>query len=77
LRAFSESGYLDGGGLSARIFLEELRNARSYLVPFLMWCEEQGRPHGEDAWREFRRRFEQRFTPPPPVGAGVEVVAET
>ena len=77
LRAFSESGYLDGGGLSAHIFLEELRNARSYLVPFLMWCEEQGRPHGEDAWREFRRRFEQRFTPPPPVGAGVEVVAET
>jgi len=77
LRAFSESGYLDGGGLSARIFLEELRNARSYLVPFLMWCEEQGHPHGEDAWREFRRRFEQRFTPPPPVGVGVEVVAET
>ncbi len=77
LHAFAASGYLEEGGLSARIFLEELRNARSYLVPFLMWCEEQGRSHGEPAWREFQRRFEQRFTAPTPVGPGVEVVAET
>lgn len=76
LRAFEESGYMDEGGLSARIFLEELRNARSYLVPFLMWCEEQGRPHGEAAWREFQQRFEQRFRPPLDVATRVEVVAE-
>ncbi len=77
LRAFADSGYLDEGGLSARIFLEELRNARSYLVPFLMWCEEQGRERSEAAWEEFQRRFEQRFRPPAPVPAGVEVVPET
>ncbi|MEJ2289452.1 MAG: metallophosphoesterase [Deinococcales bacterium] len=76
LRSFETSGYVEEGGLSARIFREELRNARSYLVPFLMWCEEQGRPHEEAAWREFQRRFEQRFKAPAPVGEGVEVVAE-
>jgi len=75
-RAFLDSGYLERGGLSARIFFEELRNARSYLVPFLMWCEEQGRPHDEVAWREFRERFAHRFRGPAEVRAGVEVVAE-
>ncbi len=76
LDAFEASGYLEQGGLSARIFREELRNARSYLVPFLMWCEEQGRPHEEAAWNEFQRRFEQRFKMPAPVVGAVEVVAE-
>ena len=76
LNAFVDSGYVERGGLSARIFFEELRNARSYLVPFLMWCEEQGRPHGEAAWRAFQQRFEQRFRAPAEVRSGVEVMAE-
>ncbi len=76
MRAFHDAGYLERGGLSARIFFEELKNARSYLVPFLMWCEEQGRAHGEVAWEEFQRRFEQRFRPPDEVRVGVEIVAE-
>ncbi|MFO7544857.1 MAG: metallophosphoesterase family protein [Trueperaceae bacterium] len=64
LEAYGDSGFLAGGGLSARIFHEELRHARSYMVPFLMWCEEQGREHGEADWAEFRDRFEARFRPP-------------
>ena len=76
LRAFVDSGYLELGGLSARIFFEELRNARSYLVPFLMWCEEQGRAHEEAAWQAFRRQFEPRFRAPAEVRSGVEATAE-
>lgn len=76
LRAYRDSGYLESGGLSATIFREELRNARSYLVPFLMWCEEQGRARDAAAWEDFRRRFEQRFRPPAEAAPGVEVVAE-
>jgi len=64
LAAYTETGFLAEGGLSARIFQEELRFARSYMVPFLMWCEEQGREHGEADWDEFRDRFEARFRAP-------------
>lgn len=76
LRAFEESGYLEQGGLSAVIFYQELRYARSFLVPFLMWCEEQAQHHGERAWAEFQRRFEARFQEPAARGGTVEVVAE-
>ncbi len=76
LRAFEDSGFLDQGGLSARIFYEESSNARSYLVPYMMWCEEHAHAHGETSWEEFRRRFEQRFRPPGPMGSAVEVMAE-
>lgn len=76
LRAFQTSGFVERGGLSARIFLEEARNARSYLVPYLMWCEEHEHPHGEASWAEFQRRFEQRFRPAEPMGTAVEAMAE-
>ncbi len=76
LRAFETSGFLDRGGLSARIFHQELRYARSFLVPFLMWCEEGGRAREEATWEEFRRRFARRFRDPPAPPPGVEATAE-
>ncbi len=62
--AFSTSGLLDAGGLSARIFLEELKHARSYMVPFLMWCEEEKLERNERQWQEFQRLRSQRFVLP-------------
>ncbi|HZJ09319.1 MAG TPA: metallophosphoesterase family protein [Trueperaceae bacterium] len=64
LERFESSGMLEAGGLSAKIFREEIVHARSFLVPFLMWCETDGRHKSGDAWNEFKRRFEARFRPP-------------
>ena len=64
LERFESSGLLEAGGLSARIFREETRFARSFLVPFLMWCETDGRERTEADWGEFRERFATRFRPP-------------
>ncbi len=64
LERFESSGLVREGGLSARIFREEVRFARSFLVPFLMWCETDGRERSEADWEEFRERFATRFLPP-------------
>lgn len=61
---FAASGMLEHGGLSAEIFREEIIYARSFLVPFLMWCETDDRDKSAESWEEFRRRFEARFRPP-------------
>lgn len=61
LGAFEASGFNEGGGFSARVFQLELATARSLLVPFLMWSEEQGRAPDPAAWRAYRRRFAARF----------------
>jgi putative phosphoesterase len=61
LRAFDESGYLEEGGLSARIFREELRAARSLLTPFIEWVEESGAALDEAGWDRFRRSHPERF----------------
>jgi len=61
---YEESGILAAGGLSASIFREELLYARSFLVPFLMWCEADGHDKSTGAYAEFRERFEVRFRPP-------------
>lgn len=65
LERFESSGLAAAGGLSGRIFREEVRYARSFLVPFLMWCETDGRERTEADWEEFRERFATRFRPPP------------
>jgi putative phosphoesterase len=59
--AFAESGYLEEGGLSARIFCEELRAARSLLTPFIEWVEESGAALDEAGWTGFRRAHPGRF----------------
>ena len=45
LRRFETSGLLAAGGLSAEIFRDELRTARSLYTPYWMWTEEIGRAH--------------------------------
>jgi len=61
LKAFETTGMLEEGGLSAHIFREELKNARSYLTPFWMWTEEQGCEQTWETWRQFQHAFPGRF----------------
>jgi len=63
LRAYHSSGYLQAGGLLARIFHDEVRDARSYLVPFQMWAEANLVPFGEAGFDAFRERHPERFAP--------------
>ncbi|MEX2541196.1 MAG: metallophosphoesterase family protein [Trueperaceae bacterium] len=69
LRAFEQSGYLAEGGLSARIFFEELRIARSLLTPFIEWVQGADAALDESGWGRFREAHPQRFSAPAP-GAG-------
>jgi len=64
LAAYRTSGLLDEGGLSSRIFMEELVHARSYIVPFLMRCEEGRFQRDEAGWAEYRRLAASRFELP-------------
>lgn len=66
---FATSGYLEEGGLSARIFFEELRNARSYLTPFLGWTAKHGLAQDESSWRDFQRAFPERFQEVDPLAS--------
>jgi len=61
LRAFETSGYLEEGGLSARIFYEELRLSRPLYMSFWTWTEEEARPRDWESWRVFQERFADRF----------------
>lgn len=36
---YRDSGFLEAGGLTAHLLLEEVRNARPFLVPFQKWME--------------------------------------
>lgn len=64
LAAYEDSGMLEKGGLSATIFREELRHARSFIVPFLMWCEEEKLDRDPERWSEYRRMRASRFVLP-------------
>lgn len=63
LAAYEATGLLAHGGLSALIFQEELQRARSYMVPFLMWCEEEKFARTKEKWAEYRRMRASRFAP--------------
>ncbi|MBZ9712080.1 metallophosphoesterase family protein [Deinococcus multiflagellatus] len=52
LRRFETSGLLRTG-LSAEIFREELRTARSLYTPYWGWTEETGTPRTADSWAAF------------------------
>jgi predicted phosphodiesterase len=71
LAAFDVSGFLVGGGLSARIYWLEAATARSFLVPFLMWAEERGVARDEDGWARFRRDRLGSVSAPDDAGAAV------
>jgi putative phosphoesterase len=61
LKTFETSGYLQVAGLSAYIFKLELQQARSYLTPFWMWSEEQGKKQSWESWEEFKKAVPERF----------------
>ncbi len=61
LGAFETSGYLEAGGLSARIFYEELRLARPLYMNFWEWTETQERPKDWESWDVFKERYAERF----------------
>ena len=61
LKAFETTGMLEEGGLSAHIFCEELKNARSYLTPFWMWTEQRGAEQTWETWQQFQKAFPERF----------------
>jgi predicted phosphodiesterase len=75
LAAYETSGYLEHGGLLARLFRDEVRDARSYLVPFQMWAETSGEALDEAAFARFRRARPDRFGPVPPWPATTASVA--
>lgn len=66
LAAYERTGILETGGLSASIFMEEVRHARSYIAPFIMWCEEEKFERTPDKWVEYRRMRASRFVLPEP-----------
>ena len=63
LDAYESSGYLEAGGLLARLFRDEVRDARSYLVPFQMWAGSTGEELDEAAFERFRQARPERFGP--------------
>lgn len=62
--AYERTGMIANGGLSATIFREELRHARSFIVPFLMWCEEEKWDRTPERWEEYKRMRPSRFQLP-------------
>jgi putative phosphoesterase len=62
LKVYETSGYLEEAGLSAHIFYEELRRARSYLTPYWMWTEEQDLPRDWETWERYKLAFPKRFS---------------
>ncbi len=58
------SGELAAHLLDMYVFREELRHARSYLVPYMMWAEVEGLPKSMASWELFRARHQERFAPP-------------
>jgi predicted phosphodiesterase len=51
--AYQHTGFLQSGGLGARLLLHELQTARPYLVPFWKFCTEANRPLDTLAYDEF------------------------
>ena len=63
LERFETSGLLEEGGLSALIFLEELKSARSLYTPFWEWTSAQGLGKDAASWGVFRGLNPHLFVP--------------
>ena len=61
LERFESSGLLREGGVSAEIFREEVRLARSLYTPYWMWTEDGGKPRTPETWGQFQTEFPERF----------------
>ncbi|MEF2279188.1 metallophosphoesterase family protein [Deinococcus sp. YIM 134068] len=60
LRRFEANGLLAAGGLSAEIFRDEIRTARSLYTPYWMWTEAHGHPRDARTWAAFLREHPPR-----------------
>lgn len=69
LEMFASLGYLAEGGLSAEIFFQECRCARSFLLPFWEWADQQGLEKTAGSWEQFRRTFPERFRAPEEISS--------
>lgn len=54
---YETSGFLDAGGVTARLLRLELERAAPYLVPFLQWAEASGVEPDERHIEEFERFY--------------------
>ncbi|MVN87236.1 fructose-bisphosphatase class III [Deinococcus sp. HMF7620] len=63
LRRFDTSGLLRTG-LSAEIFREEVRTARSLYTPYWLWTEETGTPRTPASWAQFLSDRTTKTAPP-------------
>jgi predicted phosphodiesterase len=64
IQAYEDTGYAAEGGLSAHIFLQELRYARPHYGSFWMWCETEQRVKDWHSWQDFVASFPERFEAP-------------
>lgn len=58
LRVYERSGFLDRGGITARLLRIELEEASPVLVPFMSWAEARGVRPAPDALDLFFQEFE-------------------
>lgn len=61
LARYQSSGLLQEGGLSAQIFRDEVRYARSLYTPYWLWTEEENLPKNAETWAQFKLREPDRF----------------
>ncbi len=64
IKDFESSGYLAEGGLSAKIFYEELCRARALYGSFWGWTEKQDLQKTPEQWERFVQEFPDRFERP-------------
>ena len=57
IQAFETSGYLTEGGLSARIFYEELCSAKAFYGSFWGWTDKKGVQKIPEEWALFKQEF--------------------
>ncbi|MCA9564686.1 MAG: metallophosphoesterase family protein [Myxococcales bacterium] len=57
-QAYQASGFLDAGGIQARLLLLEIEHARSFLVPFSRWAEHLGETPSEGLLTRFLEFFD-------------------
>jgi len=64
IQDFETSGYLTEGGLSARIFYEELCRAKALYGSFWGWTEKRSEQKTFEQWELFVKEFPDRFERP-------------
>ena len=58
LSIYDSSGFINRGGVTARLLRLELKHAAPFLVPFMMWAEATKRPAELDQLDAFRAFYD-------------------